>query len=405
MTDTHSPLPDRLAARAWPQRRQIAALAAGSGVLLFLALGAWAAQRSADGSEASPPDAPPPGTVRLTPQQFQSLTIETVALVPFAAVEVTDGRITLDGDRATPVYTPFTGRVSAIHVAPGARVAAGQPLATIDAAEFVQAQNDLRTTLAQRTLARAAAARRQALYEAKAASLQDVQQSQAELAAAETAHATARARLRVLGRSEAEIDRIASGASVGSAAVLAAPIGGVVVDRQVGPGQFVQAGSGTPLFTVADVTHLWLVANVRESDAPHVRVGQRVVVDVPAWPGRTFEARLSYVAAAIDPATHRLPVRARITDPHGDLKPEMLATFSIVTSNERVAVAAPESAVVLDGDGARVWVVERGDLIRARDVTLGRRSGGRAEILAGLRPGERIVTRGSLFVDAAAAAP
>jgi cobalt-zinc-cadmium efflux system membrane fusion protein len=181
-----------------------------------------------------------------------------------------------------------------------------------------------------------------------------------------------------------------------------APIEGVVSDRQVGPGQYLQAGNSTPVYTIGDLATVWLVADVREVDAPLVEIGQPVEVRVLALPGKVFEAKLTSVGSAVDPVTHRVPVRATIANADGKLKPQMFASFSIITSGESHALAVPEEAVVREGDAARVWVVQGHDALALRQIRTGRSNNGMIEVLEGLKPGEKIVTRGSLFIDRAA---
>jgi cobalt-zinc-cadmium efflux system membrane fusion protein len=392
--------PDDVELRPAPRARQLRWLATAATVALVLALAVWLVRRG--GTPEPTPDATAAGTFRPTAQQLKTLSIATVATHRFASAEFTDGRIAVNANRATPVYSPFSGRVVALVAAPGDSVAAGAVLASIEASEFVQAQTDLESTTAQARLARQSEARKHALYEAQGASLQDWQQSQAELANAEAALQSARNRLRILGKSDGEIDALAGNGRSEARVPLRAPLAGVVVDRQVGPGQYVQAGSSTPLFTIADVASVWLVGNVRESEAARMRRGQPVEVQVPAWPQRVFRAHLNYVAAVVDPATHRLTVRAELANGDGALKPEMLASFRIVTSEAVDAPAVPEAAVVYEGERAHVWVVGADGLIGLRAIRAGRVNDGLVEILDGARPGERVVTRGSLFIDRAA---
>ena len=160
-----------------------------------------------------------------------------------------------------------------------------------------------------------------------------------------------------MGKSPVEIAALEANRTISPLAMLSAPIAGVVVDRQVGPGQYVQAGSATPQFTIADTSSVWLLANVRESDAALVKPGQSVEVHVPAYPNRTFKARLTYVSAVVDAVTHRLPVRAEIGNRDGALKPEMFANFRILIGDASESPAVPESAVIYEGDAAHVWVV------------------------------------------------
>jgi membrane fusion protein, heavy metal efflux system len=381
-----------------PRAAQLRWLGGIAAVVVALALAIfWFTHRSR--GEVSPP--PPPDTFKPTPQQLKTFTIERAATHSFASVEVADGRIAVDADRATPVYSPFSGRIAALHRGPGDEVTAGAALATIEASEFVQAQNDLAAALAQARLTRAALERKQALFAAQGASLQDVQQAEADRATAEAALAAVESRLAILGKSAAEIEQLKGGARGDARLPLKAPLAGVVVDRQAGPGQYIQAGGG-PLYTIADTRSVWVIGNVRESDAREVHRGQPVEVRVPAWPERTFSARLNYVAAAVDPSTHRLTVRAELANADGALKPEMLASLRIITSIAATSVAVPEGAVVYEGDRAHVWVVRDGDLIGLREIRVGRSADGLVEVREGLKAGEQVVTRGSLFIDRAA---
>jgi cobalt-zinc-cadmium efflux system membrane fusion protein len=153
---------------------------------------------------------------------------------------------------------------------------------------------------------------------------------------------------------------------------------------------------------IGDTSRVWLVANVREADAPFVHVGDPVEVSVPAYPGRVFKATLVYVASAIDPATHRLPVRAEIDNADGALKPEMFAEFGIVTAGARDGLAIPDRALVYEGTTARVFIADTAaKTITSREITIGRTNGHDVEATSGVKPGENVVTSGALFIDRA----
>jgi cobalt-zinc-cadmium efflux system membrane fusion protein len=391
-----------LDARAWPAARQwrISAIAALTIAIIVLVVGF---AQKVFGTKLQPEAAAPapPGTFRATAQQLKTFTIEEVRVHAFVSEELTEGKIGVNADRATPVVSPYSGHVTRVIGGLGDYVKAGAPLATLDAAEFVQAQNDLRVAAAQARLARLNETRKHALYDAKGGSLQDWQQAQSDLSGAETALNATRNRLQILGKSQPEIAALEAAQSINPAATIAAPIAGVIVDRQIGPGQFLQAG-GTPVFTIADPSSVWLLANVRETDAGLVKVGQSVEVRVLAYPQRDFKARVTHVAALVDPVTHRLPVRAEIDNRDGALKPDMFANFRILTSDASESPAVPEAAVVHEGDSAHVWVVA-GDLLAYRAIKTGRTSDALVEVLDGLKAGERIVTKGGLFIDQAAA--
>jgi membrane fusion protein, heavy metal efflux system len=390
---------DAIDRRAWSKDRQWRAISIVAAVLIMAVAAVWLGGRLLAPREAPPPAQSPPGTFRASAQQLKTLTVETVQTHAFVSEELTEGKIAVNGDRATPVFSPYSGRVTRVIAGLGDTVKAGAPLATLEASEFVQAQNDLRLAASQIKLARINETRKHALYDAKGGSLQDWQSAQADLSSAETALTLVRNRLRILGSSDAEIDGLERQSNINPVVTLAAPIAGVVVDRQVGPGQYLQAGGGTPVYLIADPTRVWLLANVREADAGLVKLGQSVEVRVLAYPNRAFKARLTYIAALVDPTTHRLPVRAEIENRDGALKPEMFASFRILTSDASDSPAVPEAAVVYEGSAAHVWVLRSDGLLGLRAIRTGRSSDGLIEVLDGLKAGERVVTKGGLFID------
>jgi membrane fusion protein, heavy metal efflux system len=387
----------------WPRGRQLrmlALVAAGGAAIWVAAL--LTSHLLAHGTEATEAPAPPAGTFQATAAQMADLRIEPVKRMTFRTEHVTEGKIALNGDKTTQVFSPYSGRVVKVMVALGEVVRQGQPLLAVAASEFVQGQNDLINAAAQLNLAQTSAQRKQALYEGKGGSLQDWQQAQADLVNAQNALASVRNRLRILGKDDAEIAAMEHAKTIDPVAYVLAPIGGVVTDRQVGPGQYIQSGSSTPVYTIGDLSTVWMVANVREADAPFVRRGQPVEVQVLALPDRVFKADLTYVAPAVDPVTRRLAVHAQISNPEELLKPEMFATFTIASGDESQALAVPNDAVVYEGDAARVWVAEAHNTLALRSIRVGRGSHGIIEVLAGLDPADRVVTSGSLFIDRAA---
>lgn len=392
---------DRINRRGWSSQRQwrISAIAAAG--LAATVAAVWFGGKALRPHETSIAEAPPPGTFRASASQLKTFTIEAVQPHAFVSEELTEGKIGVNGDRTTPVVSPYSGRVTRVIARLGDTVKAGAALATLDASEFVQAQNDLNVAAAQVKLARINETRKHALYDAKGGSLQDWQQTQADLTAAETALNSVRGRLRIFGKSPADIARLEASQTMSPVATLTAPIAGVVVDRQVGPGQYLQSG-GTPVFTIADPSSVWLLANVRETDAGLVKPGQSVEVHVLAYPKRAFTARVSYVAALVDPVTHRLPVRAEMDNRDGALKPEMFANFRILTSEATESPSVPEAAVVYEGEAAHVWVVAADGMLIYRAIRPGRSNDGLVEVLDGLKSGERVVTKGGLFIDQAA---
>ncbi len=348
--------------------------------------------------------------------QLASLKVVPVVRAPFRTEHVTDGKIAINADRTTAVFSPYSGRVTQVLAKPGDFVKQGQPLLAVEASEFVQGQSDLlaaQATLAsaqsQLSMAQTTEKRKHALFDAKAGSKQDWEQSQNDLTAAQSAYRTSEAalaavrnRLKILGKTDAEIDALGRAEKMDAVAYVLAPITGTITDRQVGPGQYLQAGAANPAYTVGDLATVWLVANVRETDAPFARKGQTVEVRALALPERVFMARITYVAPSLDPATHRLAVRAEVANRDGLLKPEMFARFSIISGGVTGSPAVPESGVIYEGSEARVWILGDDGTLALRTIHPGRSANGLLEVLDGVKPGEKVVASGALFIDRAA---
>jgi cobalt-zinc-cadmium efflux system membrane fusion protein len=342
------------------------------------------------------------GQVKLNPEQLATLGITTVRSVAFHDAVIADGQIAVNDDATTQVFSPYSGRVERVLASVGDKVRSGAVLVTVDASENLDAQTTLITALSQARLARLTETRRHAAYDSQGGSLQDWQQAQADLTTAEATLSAARGRLRVLGSSEAQIEALEAAGTASAQAAIAAPISGLVTDRHIGPGQLVQAGNSTSLFTLADLATVWLLGAVRDSDAASISVGQPIVLHMPALPGADYRATVQSVGAQVDSATHRVMVRATMPNADGRLRPAMLGTCEIITSPDSLAPGVPEAAIVREGDQAHVWVVRPDGLLEQRSIQTGRSSGGLTEVRQGLTAGERIVTAGSLFIDSAA---
>ena len=408
-------------ARALPARVQVLLV-----LILVFAVGAgiWVA-KSRTSSDARDPDAngqskKVTGVFYPTPAQWATLTVEPVQQRVFQSEHVTEGKIAVDEDRSTPIFSPYAGRVIKLFVKPGDTVTVGQPLFTVQAADMVQAQNDfisaataLNKARSAQNLAQIIDKRQRLLYEGKAVPLKEVQNARAALDAAENdvrsaevALEATRNRLRILGKTDQEITDFQEKGTIDPATLITAPIAGTIVQRKVGPGQYVGVGSTDPVFIIGDLSTVWVVAFIRETEAPIVHVGQQIYFTVLAYPDRSFPATISYVAAALDPTTRRLLVRATVNNDAGLLKPEMFASVKILTGESDKAVAVPRDAIIYEGETARVWVVRDKDndkAIELRRIKVGLTNGSLVEVLKGLAPGDRVVTKGSLFIDRVAA--
>jgi cobalt-zinc-cadmium efflux system membrane fusion protein len=355
-------------------------------------------------------------------KQWATLSVEPVTEQIFRVEHLTEGKVAVDEDRATLVYSPYAGRVIKLLAKPGDQVVTGQPLFVVESPDMVQAQNDFINAVTTMNkaqsaleLAKIVEGQNKTLFDSKAGPLRDLQTAQATTHAAENdvrsskiSLEAVRNRLRILGKTDDEITTFSETGAISPQTTITSPIAGTVVQRKVGPGQYVNTTSNSAAvsdatFVIGDLSTVWLVAYVRETEAPNVKVGQPTQFSVLAFPDRTFNATIDYVATALDTSSRRLMVRATIDNSQGLLRPEMFASVTILTGEGDRSVAVPRDAVIYDGDDARVWVVRSDRAVEPRRVKTGMTKGRMVQVLEGLSDGEKIVSKGSLFLDRAAA--
>ncbi len=400
-------------------RRSRLWLGAGAVVVVAAGIGLWGLNSGPGNAvaRAEKVNRDTDGAFRPSDTQWASFKLAAVRQVAFRDERMTDGKIGINDDTTTPVFSPYSGRVTRLIAKPGDFVEAGTSLFALDASEYVQGQNDLVTAVAgveqkksRLELAQTIEKRQRELLAIRGGALKDLEQAQSDLVnaqgdmrAAEITLAAARNRLRILGRSEEEIAKLEKIDHIGAETIVSAPISGTVIQRKVGLGQYINANATDPVFTVGNLQTVWLIANVRESDAPKMKVGAQAEVTVLAYPGRVFNAKLSYVAPALDPTTRRLSVRAEIQNPGRELLPEMFASFRIVAGPTQLMPAVPQEAVVYEGAQARVWVARPADKsVVSRQIEVGTTTNGLVEVRKGLTVGETVVASGTLFIDRAA---
>lgn len=392
--------------------RLLLVLCASAGVLFALSqMQGW---RTPSPATAALPTEKDTGRVRVTAEQMRQVEVVKVGLCSFQQHKMAIGQIAFNEDTSTTVLTPFSGRVTRLMARIGQEVKRGDPLFEIDSPEVAQAQTDLIAAVlaveksrSQLNLAKRVLERQEALLKDRATSQREVDQARNDYAAAESdlktaegALSAARNRLRVIiGRDRAEVERIEREHVINPLITINAPIDGVVVSRRVGPGQYVRSDVADPLYTLADVSTMWLKAFVPETDIPFIRAGQEIEVKVSALPDRVFRARVIAVGAASDPATRRVVVRSEIPNPDRLLKAEMFATFKIAVGEAQSAPAVPPEAVIRDGDAAAVWVQQEPLTFTRRPVTLGPQQDGCVAVKDGLQLGELVAGRGAIFID------
>jgi cobalt-zinc-cadmium efflux system membrane fusion protein len=352
-----------------------------------------------------------------TAAEWVSLTVEPVTERVFRAEHVTEGKIAVNEESSTPIFSPFAGRVIKLLVKPSDTVERGQMLFVVEATDTVQGLNDfvaalgaLNSARSKLKLATIVEKRANDLYAGKAVPLKDWQQSQSDLTtaqndmrSAETALEAVHNRLRILGRSEDQIATFEQTRQISADTPIYSPIAGTVVQRKIGPGQFISSGATDPVFVIGNLSTVWLTAFVRETEAAGVAVGQDIAFTLLAMPGSQFKARIDYVSAAIDPTTRRLLVRATIDNKDGVFKPEMYANVTIYSGGDRPGTGVPKQALIYEGESVRLWVVHDDDKsIELRNIETGLTNGDLVEVRTNLKAGEKIVTKGSLFIDRAA---
>ena len=401
------------------KRTQVAILA-GAALVIAGALwlpGTLAGTPAGTQAGAAPTNAanssPAPGAdFVLTPDQLAAVTVVSVEQHLFSEEINTEGKIGVDEYQATPVFSPYPGRVVSIFARTGERVKKGQRLFSLQANEMVQAQNDYLAALnvlnkarSQLALSQAAEKRLRDLYESRVTTLRELQNAQNDLTSttndartAEVGLEAVRSRLRILGLRDDEVANLQKG-SINPETAINAPLDGTIIQRKIGPGQYVGSGGGEPSYIIGDLSKVWLIAQLREPDAARVDLGDRIKFRVLAFPERVFDGQINFIGASVDPATRRITVRADIENTDNLLKPEMYASVRIINERETVSPSVPRSAVVLEGPKASVWVLSAGNAVQSRRVRPGIIDGGNIEILQGLAVGERVISRGSLFID------
>jgi membrane fusion protein, heavy metal efflux system len=351
-------------------------------------------------STRKPPAKAGPITLDLNESQVAALTIEKATTKSFPLERQAVGSIDFNQNRLVSVFTPYQGRIISAALNVGDRVEKDQVLFTIDSPDLLAAESNLISAAGALTLQNRTLGRTKTLIKIGGISQQQVDQTTSEQQSAEGTLRAARDAVRIFGKAPEEIDKIVAERLADPRLVVRSPLSGYVTARAAVPGQLVQPGVAPAPFVVADTSTMWMVANVVESDAPLVRVGQEVKASLAAFPGRFFDGKVTVLGATIDPATRRLFVRSEITDPEHLLRSGMFANFVIRIGDPTISTAVPESAVVREGDGTMIcWVTTDQRRFVRRVVTVGQRKDGLAQILSGLNVDERVVGDGAVFLS------
>jgi cobalt-zinc-cadmium efflux system membrane fusion protein len=342
--------------------------------------------------------------VELSDSQLASVKVEAIEDRDFPVEKEAVGSIDFDQDMSVQVFTPYQGRIIALYGAIGDDVNRGQTLFTIDSPDLLQAESTLIAAAGVLELTTRNLARLRELYKTLAVSQRDVEQATSDQQTAEGNLRAGRDAVRIFGKTDAEIDKIVADRSADSTLIVRSPINGRITARNAAPGLFVQPGNPPAPYTVTDINLMWMLADVTEADSPAFRLGQRVQVTLNAFPGRTFDGKITTIGASVDPNTRRVLVRSEIGDPQHELRAGMFANFVIRVAPPVRSLGIPSDGVVREGDGTMtIWVTADRRRFAKRTVTIGGISGGYRQVLEGVQVGELVATEGALFLSNALA--
>ena len=339
-------------------------------------------------------------TITMTDKQADALKVQPAEARAFRVVKQAVGSIDFNQNMLVQVFTPNPGKIVDTFFNVGDTVSKGETLFTIDSPDLLQAESTLLAAAGVLELQSRTLTRVKQLLKTGGGAQKDVDQAISDQQTAEGNYKAARDAVRIFGKTDEEIDRIVADRKVDSILVVPSPISGRIIARNAAPGLYVQPGNAPAPYSLADISTMWMVANVIETDAPAYRIGQSVEVRVPAYPNEVFRGRVSTLGLNIDPNSHRQLVRSVIDDPQHKLRAGMLASFTIETEPPKLSVSVPLDAIVREGDGTMtVWVTTDRRRFTKRTVKIGIQYDGYHQILDGLQPGEIVATESALFMN------
>ena len=361
------------------------------GLMVIVLLGACSDHT--DKSQPAPQPPKVPGEVYLAPDSPKKAYVKTVSLslTRHPLLEPLAGKISYNESLTSRISSPVTGRVIASPVALGTQVQAGSTLLELDSPDVAAAEADYAKAQADLTLASKSFNRQRELYAGKAVPQKDLEQAQDNFNAARSEVQRAEDRLKNL--------HISAGKSDGRFA-LRSPVPGVVVERNINPGMEVRSDRETPLFVVSNLKKLSVLMEVFEVDLRKIRLGQKLSVSVPAYPGELFAATVQYIGQVLNEQTRTVQVRCDLPNPDGRLLPGMYATITVESDPDDRAFVIPLTAVFTEGDADYVFIALDENHYLQRPVEIELRLKDKAVITHGLQPKELLVTEGALMLRA-----
>lgn len=303
------------------------------------------------------------------------------------------GRLVWDENRTVRLFPPFAGRVLQILVKTGERVSKGQALAKLASPDFGQAQADARRAQSDFVLAEKNLNRLRELHAAGVSSRKDLAAAEADYARADAELARAMGKVKLYGASPDSVDQNFS---------LASPIDGVVVERNINPGQELrtdlQLANSPAMFVITDPARLWVQLDTAENQLASLRPGKKVQLRSAAWPDQTFTATLENISDFIDPVSRTVKVRGSVENRERKLKGEMFVTAELLES-QGADLQIPEKALLLAGDSYYVFVEEKPGRYSRQPLKVDAVRDGVASVVSGVKLGQRVVIEGNLFLQ------
>jgi cobalt-zinc-cadmium efflux system membrane fusion protein len=382
-----------------PSKRRGQPCARGFLIATLLVVAWGMAGCSGKTGEDAPAASATPANVTLTPEQRKHIHVYTVANATYHRTVEATGSVDFNNDQATAVLAPMSGPVSRLLVDIGDHVKQGDALALVDSPDYATAVATYRKALTTAHTARRLADLEKDLVEHQGVAKREEDQAQADAANADADVDAARKTLVSLNVDPKVIKAIEQGKPIAPiSGVIRSPTTGTVVDRQITPGQLLQAGS-TPCFTVADLSHVWVMAQIADADLASVKAGDsaEVMTGVESQP---LAGTVTKVSALVNPDTRLVPARVVVDNAQGLLKKQAYVSVKIHSREEARGLLVPVSALLRDDENLPfVYVVQHDGSFARRSVTVGHRIGDQFDIPAGLQPGEQVVVDGGIFVQ------
>ena len=340
-----------------------------------------------------------PRNVTLTSAQRTSIHLLTVAPATYHTRITTTAVVDFDHDRATPVLAPFSGPVTRVLVALGDHVAAGQALATVNSPDFTTAVGAYRKALITASAADEVASNDRFLFAHQAISQRENADAQATAVGADADRSAALQGLVALHVDPQTIAAIRTGKPLAlGQGVIRAPIAGTVVEKSIGPGQTLSAGT-SPCFTIADTSRMWVMAQVFGVDLAQVHAGDAATIRI-GDASKQLTGTVTNVGAVVDPDTRSVSARVQVANPDGVLKQQMYVQVQIQSRQQYRGLLLPVSAVLRNDENLPyVYVLTADGSYARRSVTLGTRIDDRFVIPQGLQAGDEVVVDGSIFLN------